>query len=128
AAINVRAAISSPFASNVLPFQVEALPPLVDSVAPGSATAGIAGTTLTVNGARFAADSQVLWDGAPVPTTFVNSSKLTAQIDAARLALGGEVGVSVRNPTPHAETSNVQPFVIEPEGTSPQVFLPLVMQ
>ena len=128
AAINVRAAISSPFASNVLPFQVEALPPLVDSVAPGSATAGIAGTTLTVNGARFAADSQVLWDGAPVPTTFVNSSKLTAQIDAARLALGGEVGVSVRNPTPHAETSNVQPFVIEPEGTSPQVFLPLVMR
>ena len=53
---------------------------------------------------------------------------LTAQIDAAHLALGGEIGVSVRNPTPHPATSNVQPFVIEPAETSPRVFLPLVMR
>ncbi len=128
AAVTVRATMTSPLVSNALTFQVEAQPPLLDSLAPASAGAGGQGTTLIVNGARFAADSQVLWDGAALPTTFVNSSTLMVQVDAARLARGGEVGVAVRNPTPYAAISTSKPFVIEPSDgvLLPRMFLPLV--
>jgi hypothetical protein len=129
AAISVRTTLTSPLASNALTFQIVALPPLVDNVAPATAAAGSAGVTLTVNGARFAADSQVLWNGATLPTTFVNSSKLTATVSSAQLALGGDAGVAVRNPTPQPLISNVKPFTIEPEEEgAPRIFLPLVMR
>ncbi len=130
AAITVRATMTSPLVSNALTFQVEAQPPLLDSVTPASVGAGGPSISLTINGARFAADSQVLWDGAALPTTFVNSSTLTVQVDAARLARGGEVGVAVRNPTPYAAISASKPFVIEPSDSVllPRMFLPLVIR
>ena len=67
AAVTVRATMTSPLVSNSLIFQVEAQPPLLDSVTPASVGAGGPSMSLTINGARFAADSQVLWDGAALP-------------------------------------------------------------
>ncbi|MEZ4555530.1 MAG: hypothetical protein R2854_03600 [Caldilineaceae bacterium] len=124
AAINVRAAISSPFASNVL-LQVEAMPLPVDSLAPGSATAGNAGDTDGQR--RAAADSQVLWDGAPVLTTFVNSSKLTAQIDAWQLARRRSRRVRAQSDAAPAGLQRSR-LSSNRRALSPQVFLPLVMQ
>ncbi|MBX3002149.1 MAG: IPT/TIG domain-containing protein [Caldilineaceae bacterium] len=129
-AANVTVRVQSPapasFQSNGLPFTVIGLPPTITSLSPERTSAGSGATTLTVTGQRFAADAQVLWNGDPLPTTFVNSGQLTAQIDATRLAQGRSVGVAVRNPTPQEQISNVGSFEVEP--LTEVIYLPTVIR
>jgi len=56
--------------------------------------------TLTVNGAGFTVSSVVRWSGSDRPTTFVNSSRLTATIYAADVSATGDYLVTVRDPLP----------------------------
>jgi hypothetical protein len=51
--------------------------------------------TLTVTGAGFTGTSQVLWDGAALPTTFADTSQLWAAVDAGRLGSPGSAAISV---------------------------------
>ena len=91
-------------------------------------TAGSPTLTLTINGANFAADAQVLWNGAPLATHFVSSTQLTVQVDAALLANGQTVGIAVRNQQPDQRISSAVPFEVQP-GTEPaqlQTYLPLI--
>jgi DNA-binding beta-propeller fold protein YncE len=78
-----------------------------------------AGVTLSVIGDGFTGSSQVLLDGAAVPTTFVSSRQITAAIPAADLALARRYAVYVQN---GAAVSNVSGLtVIQPVsvGNSP---------
>jgi hypothetical protein len=109
--------------SNRLPFEIVALRPAVTSLSPASVAAGSPPLTLTVNGSRFANGSQVLWNGAPVPTTFVNAGQVKAQVAAPLLAAGQTVGVAVRNAAPQDATSDVKPFVVTPVRVR-KTFLP----
>jgi len=71
--------------SNGTPFAI--VPPAITTVT-GSSTAAcsLSGLTLTVNGVNFANSSVVDWNNSPRPTTFVSSTKLTAQISSTDIA------------------------------------------
>lgn len=126
--IKARSPEPGAFESNSAPFVVEAATPQITSLAPISVTAGSPALTLTINGANFAADAQVLWNGKPLATHFVSSTQLTVQVDAALLTNGQTVGIAVRNQLPDERISSAVPFEVQP-ATQPaqlQTYLPLI--
>jgi hypothetical protein len=86
--------------------------PTIGSLSPSSATAGGSAFTLTVNGTNFTEASVVSFNGTAKPTTFMNSSQLTAAISAADIAASGTANVTVTNPTPGGGSSTAQSFKI----------------
>jgi hypothetical protein len=86
--------------------------PLVLSLSPVNATASGAGFTLTVNGAGFASNSVVLWNGAARATTFVSGTQLTAALLSADIATEGTALVNVVSGPPNAAISAAQPFAV----------------
>jgi hypothetical protein len=83
------------------------------SVVPSSASAGGAAFTLTVNGNHFVKTSTVLWNGSSRATTYVDASRLTAQILASDIGSAGQASVTVSNPKPCGGISNAQSFTID---------------
>jgi hypothetical protein len=67
---------------------------------------------LTVSGAGFVSQSQVLWNGVPRPTRFVNGSHVRARIYKSDLKVPSTASVTVTNPGPGGGTSNVDFFQI----------------
>jgi IPT/TIG domain len=72
--------------------------PTISALSPNSTPVGGAAFTLTVNGTNFVSGALVYWSGAARPTTFVSSSKVTAEIGAADIATAQTVMVFVKNP------------------------------
>ena len=72
--------------------------PSISSLAPNSTAVGGTAFTLTVNGSGFASGAVVYWSGTTRTTTFVSSSKVTAAITAADIAMAQTVPVFVKNP------------------------------
>src|SRR3989442_5208028 len=62
---------------------INALAPTVTSLSPVSAITGAPAFTLTVNGTGFATSSVVRINGINRPTTFINTTQLTALVDAS---------------------------------------------
>jgi hypothetical protein len=86
--------------------------PALTSLLPSSATHGGAAFTLTVNGSSLVSGCLVEWNGAARSTTFVNSGKVTARIQASDIATAGTASVTVKNPAPGGGTSNALTFTI----------------
>jgi hypothetical protein len=126
AIITVQSPAPASFGSGWLSFVVMALPPTIESVTPAQTTAGSPTTMITVNGFHFAANAEVLWTGVPVPTTFINSGQLTAQIDASLLVNGQTAGIAVRNSTPQEEISSSVSFEVDP--LTEVIYLPTVVR
>jgi len=103
---------------NPVPFVNQPLVP--DAVAPGAAA-----FTLTVNGTGFVKGSVVSWNGAPLATTFVSSSQLTAIVPAVNVATNTTVSITVSSPAPGGGISNVEFFVVS-SPVSTLTFTPLV--
>lgn len=107
-------------------------PPRLDALTPASATAGSRGFTLTVTGTGFQSDTVLRWNGANKPTKVISATQLQATIDAADIASGGTLAVSVGGPGGVA--SNALPFFIgpaiqaEPEMPEYVVLLPLLQR
>lgn len=94
--------------------------PTLDNLNPASAPAGSGDFTLTVNGNDFAPGSQVLWNGTPRPTTFVNAGQVRAVIPASAVSGVGTAVLTVQNPTPGGGTStNSLIFTITPPDQNP---------
>jgi 6-phosphogluconolactonase (cycloisomerase 2 family) len=89
------------------------LPSLI-SFTPFNATAGGAGFSLTLNGSGFASNASVMWNGNALPTTFVSSNQLTAQVTASDIAAAGIAQITVSNPAPGGGASNVFRFGVNP--------------
>jgi hypothetical protein len=104
--------------SSPVNFTIASPTPSVTSISPFSATVGGAAFTLTVSGTQFLSSSQVLWNGSPVPTTYLSSTSLTAQILSSDLISVGSATVAVKSPTPGGGTSNGLTFAINPPGTN----------
>ena len=91
-------------ASNTLRFSVNSQAPQLDSISPASLFVGDAGfTTLTVNSNKgtFATGSIVLFEGAPLTTTFNSVSVLTAAVSPAvtqAVQKTGQYPVTVQTP------------------------------
>jgi hypothetical protein len=89
--------------SNPVPLVNQPLVPM--TLPPGGSS-----FTLTVNGTGFVSGSVVNWNGAPLATTFVSGSQLTAAVPAADIASAETAWVTVVSPTPGGGKSNVQYF------------------
>jgi hypothetical protein len=74
--------------------------PILTAISPTSANVGA--FSLTITGSNFLSGSQVLLAGAPLTTTYVSATELTATGTAAA---AGMFAVSVRNPNPGQSTS-----------------------
>lgn len=83
---------------------------VVSSLSPSSVMAGGSAFTLSLSGSSFSSSTMVLWNGQPVPTTFINSQKVTATISASLIAAAGMVSVAVLNA--NSTGSNVLQFTI----------------
>jgi hypothetical protein len=106
--------------SNAQTFTISPPDPTTTSISPTSATAGGGGFTLTVNGTNFFSGlSTVRWNGTTRSTTFVNSTQLTATINAGDIATAGSATVDVVT-TGAANASNTQTFTID-AATNTQV-------
>ncbi len=77
--------------------------PVLTSIAPTSVPAGA--FAITVNGSGYASGAQVLLAGAPLATTFVSSTQLTAMGNEAS---AGTFSIAVMNPNPGSAASTSQ--------------------
>jgi uncharacterized protein (TIGR03437 family) len=99
--------------SNALSFTISPATPVLTSTFPtGEPTAGAASFTLTANGTGFLSGSQILWNGSPLTTTYVDANHLTTMVPANLVASQGTVSLSVKNP--NGATSNSLTFTIGP--------------
>ncbi len=111
-------------ASNAITFTITAATGgtlTITSLNPTFATAGGAGFTLTVDGSGFTASSVIQWNAAPLATTFVNSTQLTANVNAPLIATAALVPVIVVN---GAVNSNSLIFDISAKAPSVTSALP----
>jgi YVTN family beta-propeller protein len=84
--------------SNVATFIITVPLPVLVTITPNSTTSGSSAFTLTLTGAAFISTSVARWNGANLPTTFVNSTQLTALIPATDVLAVGTASVAVFNP------------------------------
>jgi hypothetical protein len=100
--------------SNAIDFGVTYPVPTLSVATPDSTFVG-SDFTLTVTGTGFGTDSRVQWNGQDRPTTFVSTTRLTADIPATDVGAPATVTLAVRNPAPGGGTSNVLSYrVVEP--------------
>jgi uncharacterized protein (DUF1800 family) len=78
--------------------------PSIASVTPSTLPPGA--FSLTVNGSLFASGAQVLWNNAPLQTSYVSSTRLTATGNATQT---GGAAITVANPGPAAVSG---PFTV----------------
>lgn len=101
--------------SGALEFTIQPQPrPTIAVVSPSSVPVGSPPFVLTVTGAGFRPGCAVLWDGRPLPTTWISTGELTAQVGAGDVAATGSVAVTVRNPGSAGETSAAATLAISP--------------
>jgi hypothetical protein len=102
--------------SNSRPFTItiSGLHPVISALSPATGIAGAPGLSLTIDGTGFEQDSQVLFDGHPIPSTLVDATQLSASVPAADIQVARTVQVAVNNP-PFDGTllSNIVLFPIE---------------
>jgi hypothetical protein len=72
----------------------------IQGVTPGQAFVGAGPIALVVTGSGFVAASQVQFNGASVPTTFVSAGEVHGTVPASALANVGDFPVVVSNPPP----------------------------
>jgi len=71
--------------------------PQIASLSPGAVAGDAASALLTVNGSDFVPQSQIMWNGNALQTTFMDSSHLEATITQQTFnSFGGSVGSSVQ--------------------------------
>jgi hypothetical protein len=71
---------------------------LVGFVTPQSVYAGSKSFRMDVSGDKFTPDSLILFNGNPIPTTFVSPQQLSAEIPSNFIAGAGPVSIMVRTP------------------------------
>jgi hypothetical protein len=84
--------------------------PQFTSLSPASAYVGGPAFTLTITGSGFPPDAQILWNGSPMPTTYVSATTLSATIPAQAIAAPGSAQITVGGS--NLETSSPVTFPI----------------
>jgi subtilisin family serine protease len=82
--------------------------PAITQLSPFTALTTDTGVSVKVLGSNFVPEATVRWNGADLPTTFVNSSELRADVSTSKLSTPGRVQLSVNNPG--GGLSNSLPF------------------
>ena len=84
--------------SSAFLFPVLALDPSINSLTPSTLVSGTAASPMVVSGANFVNKAIVLWNGNPLPTTYISPTAVQAEISATDLANATIAQVSVSNP------------------------------
>lgn len=71
--------------------------PTVQSISPSTITANAAAVPITVTGTGFLPTSQVLVNGAGIPTIYVNGTELQATIPQSMIVSAGRIAITVSN-------------------------------
>lgn len=79
--------------------------PVLNTLLPSSAIVGGEAFELTATGSGYRTNSQILWNGTPLVTSYVSGTTLTATIGPELLSAVGAVEVAVRTPPPGGGTS-----------------------
>lgn len=93
--------------------------PAITTLSPVNSQAWLSGATLTVNGAGFATNAVVRWNGQDRPTTFVSPSQVTAAIPGSDLLGTSTNQITVFNPAPGGGLSSAVTFAVL--DTAPRV-------
>lgn len=93
--------------------------PTVTRLSPATVTAGAGAFVLSITGQGFATDAKVSVGSVAVPTTYVDATSLTAQVDASLDATGAILPVTVTDPTPSPVTS--APVDLTVDNPSPAI-------
>src|SRR5258706_7670701 len=104
--------------STLLAQSANPIPMLYQPLVPTSVEPGSPDLTLTLSGTGFVPTSVVKWDGIPLQTAFINSSKLVANVPASNVASPGTASITVFSPAPGGGTSNAVPFTITRSSSS----------
>lgn len=102
-------------ASSAMEFTVENPVPTLTRVSnpdPPSVQMGSAARTITLEGAGFVPGIEVRWAGTALPSTFVDSTHVSAEVDAPRLASSGIFELDVLNPAPGGGASAKLTFIV----------------
>jgi subtilisin family serine protease len=86
--------------------------PVATSISPTTMPVGSPQFTLTLHGSNFVNGATVRWNGNDRSTTFVNSSQVTAIINASDIAYAAVNTVTVFNPPPVGGLTNAQSFTV----------------
>jgi hypothetical protein len=108
-------------ASNRVALAVEHRVPEVQFVNPNQVQQGVGPFTLTVIGVGFATASVVRWNGVDRPTTFVDPSRLTAQISVGDVQVAGAAQATVFTPAPGGGLSAAHAVPVLPPPNPPAV-------
>jgi outer membrane protein assembly factor BamB len=101
--------------SNGLPFTVQANSNFIlAAISPTYVVTGGTAFTLTTVGSGFTSASVVTLGGTSLPTNFISSTLLTAQVSAAQIASAGTLPIAVVNPAGAGGTSSTLPLVVGP--------------
>ncbi len=92
---------------------------LLTSLSPSSAAVNSQAISITVNGSGFSTNSQVVFDGFAIVTTYLSGSQLLATVPAGLLTIARTALVSVM--TSGVGTSNALTFTIGNGGSGVQV-------
>jgi hypothetical protein len=88
------------------------LAPILSSISPQTAVLGSGALILKVSGSNFALGATVNWNGVPLPTTFSNSTQLSATIAASLITSIGSAQIAITNGSPGGGISGALPFSI----------------
>lgn len=120
---NVTVVNPGPVASDPVVFKITAFAPTITSISPSTVVSGGPAFTLTVTGTNFSATSVVYWNGTSRPTTFVNTTTLTAAIPGSDIYLPGSATITVVDPASGGVASNPVTLTI----TSNTLYFPQVV-
>lgn len=90
-------ALGCGYSKNTMPVQAGTMP-AVTTLSPSSVAAGGAAFMLEVDGANFASNATVSFNGVSQAATFVSATKLQASIPASAIMNTATVPVTVTNP------------------------------
>ncbi len=88
--------------------------PQLTSVNPSSTPQNTNYLQLTLNGQGFTEASLAMWNGTALPTTYADTTVLTASVPVTDLAASGTASITVATPAPGGGTSSASVFTIAP--------------
>ena len=77
---------------------------------------------------EFTPNSEVRWNGAARPTTFVSNSQLTAAISAADVSTVADIQVTVYDPIAEPGGAETAPLTFQVVESISRIYLPVILK
>ena len=95
--------------------------PVLEMISPVSGTVGSGNVALTLSGSNFVSSTVALWDGAPLNTTFISATQLSAMVSATRLVAAGVAKLQVAGPISPSAPSPAAGLAFEIVNPAPAI-------